>query len=121
MSLGYGKVELQLLDELARDADSNMGGVVISKPGMERKAASSRRRAAKRLEEKGMCETMYVVCGKKRRLVCMTPEKALEYRRRHAVDQMANNKLERLQLYTEFFKLGLDAETWKPIEEGESD
>lgn len=121
MSLGYGKVERQLLDEIAADGADRYGvGVLVKKPGMGRSEVCSRRRAAKRLEEKGMCETLRVVYAGRRRLVCMTPEKALDFKRRQATDRMAGNKLERLNLDTEFSKLGLDTETWKPIdEEGE--
>ena len=122
MSLGYGRVELQLLDEIAADAADRHGvGVLIKRPGLDRSEVSSRRRAAKRLEEKGMCETLHVVYAGRRRLVCMTPEKALDFKRRQATDRMADNKLERLNLNAEFSKLGLDTETWKPIDEEEGD
>lgn len=117
MSLGYGRVERQLLDELATDtADRHGVGVLVKRPGMGQSEVCSRRRAAKRLEEKGMCETLRVVYAGRRRLVCMTPEKALEYKRRQAVGRRAGNKLERLRLDAEFFRLGLDTETWKPVE-----
>lgn len=121
MSLGYGRVERQLLDELTADAARPHDvGVLVKRPGMAQSEVCSRRRAAKRLEEKGMCETLRVVYAGRRRLVCMTPEKALEYKRRQAVDRRADNKLERLRLDAEFSRLGLDTETWKPIdEEGE--
>ena len=122
MSLGYGRVERQLLDEIAKDgADRHGYGVLVKRPGMGQSEVSSRRRAAKRLEEKGMCETLRVVVAGRRRLVCMTPEKALDFKRSQATDRMAGNKLERLNLNAEFSKLGLDTETWKPIDEEEGE
>jgi len=109
MSLGYGRVELRLLAEIKDDAEHDWygPGVEINGTGMDRSEAGSRRRAAKRLEEKGMCETARVVLRGKRRLVCMTPEKALHHRKSTAWGRKLDAEQEHAKAMEELRRLGV--------------